>query len=206
MTIFQCQQNGLSKARTSLCPGGSSIPKALHHSAQGYDLASYPWSRGWIQSILALVTVSFLFCLSPTDRACAAEETIRQTETGRMLVKEGLVKFQPPAKVEMEAGQPQPLGFGDALHTLQLARATVRFADLSDLRMRELTRLEITRRANLPSSPGITLREGQIYFANRGAVPRAISIETPYVRGTPRGTEFLVAVDLQARRTVVTMF
>src|SRR5215510_10665388 len=82
------------------------------------------------------------FCLLPlwqTNFARGAEEVIRNVQPGDMLVKQGDVKFREAAKPEISAAQPQPLGFGDSLHTLQLARATVRFIDWSTIRMKELT-------------------------------------------------------------------
>src|SRR4051812_15350290 len=145
-----------------------------------------------------------VFLLLQAVAAVAAESVLTNIQTGEMLIKEGEVNYQPPARSETTARPPQPLSFGDSLRTLRLARATVRFADWSELRMRELTRLQIQRRAEQPETPALRLDEGQVYFANRGPLPRAIPIETPHVRGVPRGTEFLISAD--AAQTQVTMF
>jgi tetratricopeptide (TPR) repeat protein len=144
----------------------------------------------------------FLLCVST---AFPAEEVIRQTQTGKMLSKEGDVNYKPPGKTEIPAARPQPLDLGDALHTLQLGRATVRFIDYTELRLKELTLLEVQPRPQEPYTPKLRIQEGQIYVSSRGRVPQAIPIETPQVQGVPRGTEFLVAVDPQAGRTEVTM-
>src|SRR3954447_15154586 len=136
--------------------------------------------------------------------AGAAESVLTNIQTGEMLIKEGEVNYRPPAQSETSAKPPQPLSFGDSLRTLRLARATVRFADWSELRMRELTRLQIQKRPEQPESPSLRLDEGQIYFANRGPLQRAIPVETPHVRGVPRGTEFLISAT--AAQTEVTMF
>ena len=42
------------------------------------------------------------------------------------------------------------------------------------------------------------MQEGQLYVSERGRSPRVIPIEAPYSQILPKGTEFLVAVDLQA--------
>src|SRR5438876_851803 len=147
-----------------------------------------------------------LLPISQTRLAHAAEEVIRQIQPGDMLVKKGEVKFRPATKPEISAGQPQPLGFGDSLHTLQLARATVRFIDWSTLRMKELTLLEVQGATQKTAAASLRLQQGQVYVSSRGPVPAAIPMETPHVYAVPKGTEFLVAVDLQAARTEVTMF
>jgi tetratricopeptide (TPR) repeat protein len=148
--------------------------------------------------------LSFLLGFVPAAASTGAEAVLTNIQTGEMLIKEGEVHYRSPARTETAALPPQPLGFGDALRTLRLARATVRFADWSELRMRELTRLHIQQRQDQPGSPGLRLEEGQVYFANRGPIPKSIPIETPHVRGAPKGTEFLVSVD--ANQTEVTMF
>jgi tetratricopeptide (TPR) repeat protein len=67
------------------------------------------------------------------------------------------------------------------------------------------TRLEIMHDSADTNSPAIHLKEGEIYFSSRGG-PIRIPIETPDGRGLTKGTEFLVRVDPQAKRTEFTMF
>ena len=147
---------------------------------------------------------AFCFLLSPTP-CPAAEEVRHETQPGKMVVKEGDVNFRSSEKTEVPAAQPQPVGFGDALHTLQLSRATVRFIDWSELRMKELTRLEVQHPSQDRSTPGLMLHEGQIYVSERSRLGQAIVLKTPHVEGLPKGTEFLVSVDLQKGQTEVTM-
>src|SRR4051812_42198402 len=117
----------------------------------------------------ALWFMAVLSCHLSSLSARAAESVLTNIQTGEMLVKEGAVNYRGVAQTEVSAKPPQTLGFGDALRTLQLARATVRFADWSELRMRELTRLQIQPR-RLSNIPTLRLEEGQVYFANRGAI------------------------------------
>ena len=140
-----------------------------------------------------------------TGRVLGGEEIVRETQTGKMLTKEGDVNYRPPGRAEVPAAKPQPLGFGDSLRTLQLGRATVRFIDFTELRLRELTLLEVEARSQDPQTPTLKIPEGQVYVSSRGRVPQTIPIETPHVQGVPKGTEFIVAVDVQAGRTEVTM-
>ena len=100
-------------------------------------------SRVLIQKQARWLVAVCLLLISSTRLAFAAEEVIRNIQPGNMLVKKGDVKFRPATKPEIVAAEPQALGFGDSLHTLQLARATVRFIDWSTVRMKDLTLLEV---------------------------------------------------------------
>ena len=172
----------------------------LRHNAKLY------WQRKltWIPCLWQFVCV-LLFSLPQLEAAPATDEIITEKLAGAMLIKEGAVSFQAPAKPETLATVPQPLDLGDLLRTHELARASVRFADWSQLKMKPLTRLQIEPRPDKTNSPGINLLEGQIYISSRGG-PQSIPIVTRHARGVPKGTEFLVSVDLQANRTEVTMF
>jgi len=145
-------------------------------------------------------------CLTAT-RLFSAEEEIKEiTQTGQMLKKEGDVNYWRTGQPELPAAQPQPLDFGDGLHTLEIGRATVRLLDLQYLRLKDHTRLEIRRSVPPAVLPTLKMHEGQLYVSERGRSPRVIPIEGPHSQIVPKGTEFLVAVDLQADKTEVTMF
>ena len=135
----------------------------------------------------------------------AAEEVRQASQPGKMLRKEGMVNYRPGARPERAAAEPQPLDWGDALRTLQSSRATVIFVDLSELRMKPQTRLQIGRQGTNTKTLSLTIHDGEVYITSRGG-SQAIPIETPFVTGIPHGTEFLIAVNTQARRTEVTMF
>src|SRR5438093_258914 len=135
--------------------------------------------------------------------AADLDEPIRKTQPGTMHEKEGNVTFQPLAQSEVPAALPQPLAYGDALRTLDLARACVRFSDQSYVRMKPSTRLMIEAHAGATNVPGVRVFAGQIYISSRGGQV-SIPVQTPHARGVPRGTEFLVKVD--ANSTEFTMF
>jgi tetratricopeptide (TPR) repeat protein len=165
--------------------------------------------RGLATFAFTLLSAAAIMALSAhgadSDAAGSAEEIHREKQTGEMLSHEGRVSYRPSERGDTPAVVPQPLAFGDMLRTLELSRATVRFEDWSDFRMKELTRLEIHRRTGDTNAPELQLDEGQIYVTSRGG-PRSIPIRTPHARGVPKGTEFLVTVDERAGRTEVTMF
>jgi tetratricopeptide (TPR) repeat protein len=147
--------------------------------------------------------VLILACVQ-AGSAQSFEEVIRTNQTGRYLAGGGQVLHR-QAQAESPARSGQFLDFGDALRTLDLSWAAVRFTDWSQFRLKDRTRLEIERRRDLTNAPGLRIPEGQIYITSRGG-PRAVPIQTPHVQGVPKGTEFLVSVDAQANRTEVTMF
>ena len=151
---------------------------------------------------LALCVLSAL----TVPAAPAAEEIITGEQPGNVFQKEREVLFKRAAATkEVPVAVPQPLDYDDVLRTLALSRAAVRLTDQSQIRLRELTRLEIRRQPLNTNLPVVRLDEGQIYVSSQGK-PVGIPIETAHVRGVPRGTEFLVSADPQANRTEVTMF
>jgi FecR protein len=172
-------------------------PRETSWSAAVFSAAFLCPQRLSIVLLLVFTHAHFLF---------GAEEIIQQVQPGDMLAAQGNVNFRPGVQPEVAAAAPQPLGFGDSLRTLQLARATVRFIDWSTLRMKELTLLELQTPTQKVTAAALKLRQGQVYVSSRGPVPAAIPIDTPHVQALPKGTEFLVAVDLQAARTEITMF
>ena len=159
----------------------------------------------FVGSVRQLVLLLFVWVLLATRAAAEPlEELLPTNQPGQMVTKQGQVDYARPSTPAVLAQPQQWLDFGDALRTRELSRATVRFFDWSQLRMKELTRLEILRQRDRTNAPGINLHEGQLFFSSRGK-PQGIPIETPHAHGTPYGTEFLVAVDVQAGRTEVTM-
>ena len=146
-----------------------------------------------------------LLVTSPLGAARAAEELFIREQPGWMFLKERDVRYRPGAAAEFPATVPQPLDYDGILRTLSLSRAAVRLHDQSQLRLRELTRLEIRRQPLNTNAPLVRLHEGQIYVSSRGK-PVGLPFETTQTRGVPKGTEFLVSTDPLANSTEVTMF
>src|SRR5881394_3327587 len=109
---------------------------------------------------LDLLHLLYFGCLTATCLFSAEEEIKEITQTGRMLKKEGDVNYWRAGQPELPAAQPQPLDFGDGLHTLQIGRATVRLLDLQFLRLKDHTRLEIRRSVPPAVLPTLKMHEG----------------------------------------------
>ena len=150
-------------------------------------------------AICTLFLLAGYACIASTN----TEEVVVVRQTGTMRTKEGDVRFQKPAQPETAAAVPQAIGFGDALHTLDLARASGVFSDWTQFRLKPRSVLKIEQRSGVTNLPGIELVQGGIYISSRGAA-QTIPIYTPHVKGIPRGTEFLVSVE--TNQTAVTMF
>lgn len=83
----------------------------------------------------------------------------------------------------------QCLQVGDQLHTASGSRATVRFSDLSVLRVNELTTFGILPPVQENKKPLLDLKSGSLYFFSREK-PAEIQFRTPTAAGAIRGTEF----------------
>src|SRR5204863_7447902 len=93
----------------------------------------------------------------------------------------------------------------EALRTLELSGAAMRLTDQSNLRIKELTRLEIVRRAVATNAPSVRLYQGEIRMTGRAGAS-GVPIEGPLARGVPHGTEFVVSVDSATGQTEFMMF
>jgi len=142
---------------------------------------------------------------SQTTARSGFEEVLTREQPGQMYEKQGVVRFKSAAGTETNAAVPQPLGFGEALRTLELSGAAMRLTDQTYLRLWQLTRLEIVRRPLVTNAPIIKLYQGQIRSTSR-ARASGIPIEGPLARGVPHGTEFAVSVDADTGRTEFRMF
>jgi outer membrane receptor protein involved in Fe transport/Flp pilus assembly protein TadD len=125
------------------------------------------------------------------------------SERGQLIEKTGSVRYSQHSAPEVSAASGQKLEFGDKLRTLELSQATVRFADLTQWRMRELSTLEILPPSSTNSRPLLNLLKGALYFFSRGQ-PKELQIQTPHGTGGARGTEFEVQVE--ANRTLFVMY
>ena len=125
----------------------------------------------------------------------APPETVLQTNLpGRVITKENQVEYLPAQRPPMIAPTNQWLDFDDALRTLALGRATVRLTDLTEIALRDRSRLDILRQPDRTNAPTLQLTDGELYISSRGG-EQPVPVVTPHVQGTPKGTEFLVRVD-----------
>jgi len=87
----------------------------------------------------------------------------------------------------------QALNTGDRLRTGLRSRATIRWSDLSVVRVNELTTMEIQPPAKAGNKAELDLKSGAAYFFSREK-PSEIQFRTPVASGAIRGTEFNIRV------------
>jgi len=124
-------------------------------------------------------------------------------QRGAMRLKEGQVDHQRPPDSFRPAAVPQPLDFGDQLQTAELSWAVVEFTDLSRIKVRELSVLEIVKPSALSARTGLKINRGAAYVSDLPRF-REFQVQTPHGKVTPRGTEF--AIEVRDNETRVVMF
>src|SRR5437870_10270433 len=95
------------------------------------------------------------------------------------------------------------LQLGDRLRTGSRSRATLRWSELSTVRVSELTSMEIQPPAKPTDKPQLDLRSGATYLFSREK-PTEIQFRTPVASGAIRGTEFNLEV-AEDGRTVLSL-
>jgi hypothetical protein len=119
----------------------------------------------------------------------------------------GCVLIEQQGKVEIArkgsadwgaAGTNEVLQVGDRLRTGLRARATLRWSDLSVLRVNQLTSMEISPPEKTDGKPKLDLKSGATYLFSREK-PSEIQFQTPVASGAIRGTEFNLAVAADGR-------
>lgn len=121
---------------------------------------------------------------------------------GQVLGKEGTVDFARGQANWAPVALGQELVVADRLHTWARSRAMLKLKELGNLRLNELTTLEILPpRAGSGSSATLSLTNGAIYFYTRDR-PRQFQIQAPTAVAASRGTEFLAAVDATGALTL----
>jgi len=95
------------------------------------------------------------------------------------------------------------LQVGDRLRTGLRSRATLRWSELSVVRVSELTSLELQAPAAPSVKPQLDLRSGAAYFFSRER-PADVRFRTPVASGAIRGTEFALEV-AESGRTVLSL-
>jgi tetratricopeptide (TPR) repeat protein len=102
-----------------------------------------------------------------------------------------------------DAAAQQALRRGDRFRTGPNSRATLRLSDLSQLRVGELSELEVRAEPEDGGPPLYRLWRGILYFFHRDR-PGRFRLDTPSASAAVRGTEFTLEVDAQGR-TLLTM-
>ena len=137
-----------------------------------------------------------LLAQSLTPAAAAAESVLLTTEGKVEIARVGTAAWTP--------GQTNlTLHAGDRVRTALRSRATVRLANLSVLRINELTTVVIPAPSAPDKKSPLDLKEGALYFLSRER-PGTQEFRTPTTSGGIRGTEFHLAVAADGR-TVVTL-
>src|SRR5260221_8820194 len=94
---------------------------------------------------------------------------------------------------------------GDRLRTGSRSRATLRWAELSVVRVNELTSMEIRPPAKPTDKPQLDLQSGATYFFSREK-PTEVQFHTPAASGAIRGTEFNLAVPEDGRTGLALLY
>ncbi len=135
-------------------------------------------------------------CLCGVGKTAAAESVL--------LSAEGKVEVSRAGAAWAAAQTNSALQNGDRLRTGLRSRVVVRLANLSVVRVNELTTFVVQP----PSAPGKTARinveSGSTYFFSRER-PTDVEFSTPLSSGAIRGTEFNLSVAASDSRSVVTL-
>src|SRR5437879_5550696 len=127
-------------------------------------------------------------CVALCSLACS----VFAADESRVLTVENKVSVM---SVSTTVWQPATLGqvlhIGDKLRTEKNSRATVRLADHSVLRIKELTTFEFPPPQQKDRKPLLDLKSGSLYFFSREK-PLDCEFRTPTAAGAIRGTEFLL--------------
>lgn len=144
-----------------------------------------------------LVAIPFMACGQTKTK-----EPEVATSPPIVLTIEGTVEVSSSARsVWMPARTNQVLQAGDSLRTSPRSRATVRLADLTVLRVNELSTIEILPTAPADARRLIDVKAGSAYLFNRSR-PMNQQFRTPLAVGAIRGTEFHVEVGPEGRTEV----
>jgi Flp pilus assembly protein TadD len=122
----------------------------------------------------------------------------------QLLAAEGKVEISHGGAAWAAAQTNSVLHTGDRIRTGLRSRAVVRLANLSVVRVNELTTFVVQP----PSAPGktskLSIESGSTYFFSRER-PADVEFSTPLSSGAIRGTEFNLSVSPTDSRTVVTL-
>jgi cytochrome c-type biogenesis protein CcmH/NrfG len=119
-----------------------------------------------------------------------------------LLTVEGKVEASAAGSVDwLPANTNQTLHVGDRLRTGLHSRAIVRLSNLTDLRVNQLTTLQIRSPSGADKQAALDLENGAAYFFSRER-PTEMEFRTPLASGAIRGTEFNLVVADNGRSEV----
>src|SRR6266853_651498 len=151
------------------------------------------WARLAVLAAAILLTVlPRSLCGAPDNPTCVLVEKEGKVEVAR----KGSAAWS-PAEINGK------LQLGDRLRTGSRSRATLRWSELSTVRVSELTSMEIQPPAKATDKPQLDLRSGAAYLFSREK-PTEIQFRTPVASGAIRGTEFNLEV-AEDGRTILSL-
>src|SRR5258708_3257857 len=157
-----------------------------------------PKSKDRMPWLLAACTIcGLILSFSHLSGAWAAE--VSSPSACILLEKEGKVEVARKGTTTWTAVQVNDaLQPGDRLRTGSRSRATLRWAELSVVRVNELTSMEIRPPAKPTAKPQPDFQSGATYFFSREK-PTEVQFHTPAASGAIRGTEFNLTVGQDGR-------
>ena len=145
------------------------------------------------------------YCIAAIALSCI--NVVAETSASRMeiLSLEGTVEFTSVNTTTWQSARVgQIVQFGDRIRTSKRSRASVRFADLSVMRLNENTVFEILPPMEKDKKPLLDFKSGSVYFYSREK-PSDVQFRTPTAIGAIRGTEFFLAADNKGETRLVVL-
>jgi tetratricopeptide (TPR) repeat protein len=156
-----------------------------HQSATGRTIR-------WLNQMASLLTLAAGMETTRAAEAAAQEDAIVASIEGRaQFSRRGTAQWQ-------AAANGTRLATGDLFRTMARSRATLKWSELSSLRVDELTTLEVRPPGSKTRTAEVDLKSGASYFFSREK-PEEIRFTTPVASGAIRGTEFNLRVGADGR-------
>jgi tetratricopeptide (TPR) repeat protein len=141
--------------------------------------------------------LSLLTLLGVAGNGFGAEP--RPAVTATLLTIEGKVELARKGGASWSLAQTNVvLSIGDRLRTGLRSRATLRWSEMSVVRVNQLTSIELQPPPSGGDKPQLELKSGATYFFSRER-PEEIHFQTPVASGAIRGTEFHLGVEEDGR-------
>jgi tetratricopeptide (TPR) repeat protein len=160
-------------------------------------------------NILSGKAVVLLFCfvlLTTQEEELFAQATNRKASASSILI----IGIERTVEVSRAGSQRWDLAYtnqvlyaGDRVRTREGARLTLRWSDLSTIRINEMTDLQIDPPPEKKAQHGFSLLKGVVFFFHRDK-PADVRVKTRTASAAVRGTEFNIETD-NNDRTVLTL-